>query len=142
MNGGDKIASVLVERGVRFLFTLCGGHISPILVGAKHRGIRVVDVRHEVHAVFDADAVFRLTGVPGVAAVTAGPGVTNTITAIKNAQLAQSAVVLLGGAAATLLKGRGALQDIDQMAIIGSIVKEAFAVTAVLDLGPAVERAF
>ncbi|HEY4573310.1 MAG TPA: thiamine pyrophosphate-binding protein, partial [Thermoanaerobaculia bacterium] len=52
MNGGDRIASVLVERGVRFLFTLCGGHISPILVGAKHRGIRVVDVRHEVDAVF------------------------------------------------------------------------------------------
>src|SRR3954463_6418853 len=111
MNGGDRIASVLVERGVRFLFTLCGGHISPILVGAKHRGIRVVDVRHEVDAVFAADAVFRLTGVPGVAAVTAGPGVTNTITAVKNAQLAQSAIVLLGGAAATLLKGRGALPD-------------------------------
>ena len=117
MNGGDRVASVLVEQGVRFLFTLCGGHISPILVGAKHRGIRVVDVRHEVDAVFAADAVFRLTGVPGVAAVTAGPGVTNTITAIKNAQLAQSGVVLLGGAAATLLKGRGALQDIDQQAL-------------------------
>ena len=125
MNGGDRIASVLVEQGVRFLFTLCGGHISPILVGAKQRGIRVVDVRHEVDAVFAADAVFRLTGVPGVAAVTAGPGVTNTITAIKNAQLAQSAVVLLGGAAATLLKGRGALQDIDQMALFEPHVKWA-----------------
>jgi len=98
MNGGDRVAEVLARRGVPFLFTLCGGHISPILVGAKQRGIRVVDVRHEVDAVFAADAVFRLTGVPGVAAVTAGPGVTNTITAIKNAQLAQSAVVLLGDA--------------------------------------------
>src|SRR4051812_50132524 len=107
MNGGDRIASVLVERGVRFLFTLCGGHISPILVGAKHRGIRVVDVRHEVDAVFAADAVFRLTGVPGVAAVTAGPGVTNTITAVKNAQLAQSAPVGVGGGAAARLKGGG-----------------------------------
>lgn len=142
MNGGDRIASVLVERGVRFLFTLCGGHISPILVGAKHRGIRVVDVRHEVDAVFAADAVFRLTGVPGVAAVTAGPGVTNTITAIKNAQLAQSAVVLLGGAAATLLKGRGALQDIDQMPLVQPHVKWAASASTVRELVPMLEKAF
>ncbi|HEX3557055.1 MAG TPA: thiamine pyrophosphate-binding protein [Thermoanaerobaculia bacterium] len=142
MNGGDRIASVLVEQGVRFLFTLCGGHISPILVGAKHRGIRVVDVRHEVDAVFAADAVFRLTGVPGVAAVTAGPGVTNTITAIKNAQLAQSGVVLLGGAAATLLKGRGALQDIDQRALFAPHVKWAASAAAVRDLVPLLEKAF
>ena len=90
MHGGDILADLLQRHGVRFLFTLCGGHISPILVGAKARGIRVIDVRHEVTAVFAADAVSRLTGVPGVAAVTAGPGVTNTITAIKNAQMAQS----------------------------------------------------
>jgi acetolactate synthase-like protein len=142
MNGGDRVAAVLARRGVPFLFTLCGGHISPILVGAKRCGIRIVDVRHEADAVFAADAVARLTGVPGVAAVTAGPGVTNTLTAIKNAQLAQSPVVLLGGAAATLLKGRGALQDIDQMALIGPHVKDAVAVAAVRDLAPAVERAF
>ena len=142
MNGGDRIAAVLVEQGVRFLFTLCGGHISPILVGSKRRGIRVIDVRHEVDAVFAADAVFRLTGVPGVAAVTAGPGVTNTITAVKNARLAQSAVVLLGGAAATLLKGRGALQDIDQMALFEPHVKWAASAKAVRDLVPMLEEAF
>ncbi|HEY7516039.1 MAG TPA: thiamine pyrophosphate-binding protein, partial [Vicinamibacteria bacterium] len=67
MTGGDKIAEVLQKQGVRVLFTLCGGHISPILVSAKARGIRVVDVRHEVTAVFAADAVGRLTGTPGVA---------------------------------------------------------------------------
>ena len=142
MNGGDRIAAVLQAQGVRFLFTRCGGHISPILVGAKRLGIRVVDVRHEVDAVFAADAVFRMTGVPGVAAVTAGPGVTNTITAVKNAQLAQSAVVLLGGAAATLLKGRGALQDIDQMALFAPHVKWSASVTRVRDLVPALERCF
>src|SRR6195952_1870421 len=142
MNGGDRIASVLVEREVRFLFTLCGGHIAPIYVGAKRHGIRVVDVRHEVDAVFAADAVFRLTGVPGVAAVTAGPGVTNTITAIKNAQLAQSGIVLLGGAAATLLKGRGALQDIDQQALFAPHVKWAATAKAVRDLVPMLEKAF
>ena len=64
----------------------------------------------QVNTVFAADAVARISGVPGVAAVTAGPGVTNTVTAIKNAQMAQSPVVLLGGAAATLLKGKGSLQ--------------------------------
>lgn len=142
MNGGDRIAEVLVQQGVRFLFTLCGGHISPILVGAKQRGIRVVDVRHEVDAVFAADAVFRLTGVPGVAAVTAGPGVTNTITAIKNAQLAQSAVVQLGGAAATLLKGRGSLQDIDQRALFEPHVKWIGTASRVRELVPMVEKAF
>lgn len=142
MNGGDRIAEVLVAQGVRFLFTLCGGHISPILVGSKQRGIRVVDVRHEVDAVFAADAVFRLTGVPGVAAVTAGPGVTNTITAVKNAQLAQSAVVVLGGAAATLLKGRGALQDIDQLALFAPHVKWAASAKAVRELVPLLQQAF
>src|SRR5690348_5295478 len=103
MHGGDWVAEVFRAQGVQFVFTLTGGHIAPILVGCKQRGIRVVDVRHEVNAVFAADAVARLSGVPGVAVVTAGPGVTNTLTAVKNAQMAQSPVVLIGGAAATAL---------------------------------------
>jgi len=142
MNGGDLIAEVLQRQGVQFLFTLCGGHISPILVGAKARGIQIIDVRHEANAVFAADAVSRMTGIPGVAAVTAGPGVTNTVTAIKNAQMAQSPLVLLGGATATILKGRGALQDIDQMTLISPHVKFAAAVTRVRDLPTTLEKAF
>ncbi len=141
MNGGDIIGRVLKAHGVEFLFTLCGGHISPILKGAKDLGIQVVDVRHEATAVFAADAVARLTGIPGIAAVTAGPGVTNTITAVKNAQLAQSPVVVLGGAAATLLQGRGALQDIDQLALFRPHVKWARAVKRVRDLAPTLQRA-
>jgi thiamine pyrophosphate-dependent acetolactate synthase large subunit-like protein len=129
-------------KGVTHLFTLIGGHISPIVVGAKRAGIRVVDVRHEVNAVFAADAYARLSGIPGVAAVTAGPGVTNTITALKNAQLAQSPVVLFGGATATALKGRGALQDIDQRALVEPHVKRFFQVERVRDLGAAVTDAF
>ena len=127
---------------MRFLFTLCGGHIAPILVEAKRRGIRVVDVRDEATAVFAADAVARLTGVPGVAVVTAGPGVTNTVTALQNAALAESPLVLLGGATATLLKGRGALQDIDQESLVRPLVKEVFAARRVRELAPALERAF
>jgi acetolactate synthase-1/2/3 large subunit len=142
MNGGEIVASVLAAQHTPFLFTLCGGHISPILVASKQRGIRVVDTRHEATAVFAADAVARLTGRPGVAAVTAGPGLTNTITAVKNALMAQSPVVLIGGAAPTALQGRGALQDIDQAALMKPHVKWLRQVRRVRDVGPALEAAF
>jgi len=141
-NGGERVAAALGAQGVPVLFTLCGGHISPILVAAKACGIRVVDVRDEATAVFAADAFGRLTGVPGVAAVTAGPGLTNTITAVKNAQLAQSPLVLLCGAVPTALHGRGALQDIDQRAAIEPHVKLVSQVQRVADLVPALAEAF
>ena len=141
-HGGDRVAAVLQAHGVRCVFTLCGGHISPILSAAKARGIRIVDVRDEATALFAADATARLSGVPGVAAVTAGPGITNTITALKNAQLAQSPVILLGGAAPTALQGRGALQDIDQRALVAPHVKHFHKVRRVRDLAGAVAQAF
>ena len=134
MNGGAIIAAVLARHGVSELFALCGGHISPILIGAENEGIRVVDVRDEKNAVFAADAVGRLSGIPGVAAVTAGPGLTNTITAVKNAQLAQSPLIVFGGATATILRGRGSLQDIDQMSLMNPHVKWATSVGSVHDL--------
>ncbi len=141
-HGGDRVAAALAAHGVTALFTLCGGHISPILTGAKARGIRIIDTRGEATAVFAADAVARLTGAPGIAAVTAGPGITNTVTALKNAQLAQSPVVLLGGAAPTLLQGRGALQDIDQRPVAAPHVKCLKQVRRVQDISPAIEEAF
>jgi thiamine pyrophosphate-dependent acetolactate synthase large subunit-like protein len=141
-HGGERVAAALRAHGVRFLFTLCGGHISPILAASKALGIRIVDVRDEATAVFAADAAARLTGIPGVAAVTAGPGLTNTITALKNAQLAQSPVILLGGAAPTALQGRGALQDIDQRSLIAPHVKLVRRIRRVSDLVPALEEAF
>jgi acetolactate synthase-like protein len=140
-HGGSIIADVLTRHGVQHLFTLCGGHISPILTGAAERGIRVVDVRDEANAVFAADAVARMTGVIGVAAVTAGPGVTNTVTALKNAQMAQTPLLLLGGATATLLKGRGSLQDIDQLSLMKPLTKWATSVRTVPALAPTLERA-
>ena len=141
-HGGDRIAVTLKAHGVSFVFTLCGGHISPILTGCKARGLRVVDCRHEATAVFAADAVSRLTGIPGVAVVTAGPGLTNTITAVKNAQLAQSPVVIFAGAVPTLLRGRGALQDVDQRMLVAPHVKLFRRVKRVYELGRAVEQAF
>jgi acetolactate synthase-1/2/3 large subunit len=142
MDGGQIIASVLERQGVRHLYTLCGGHISPILVAAKRAGIGIYDVRDEASAVFAADATARMTGIPGVAAVTAGPGLTNTITAVKNAQLAESPLVILGGATATVLEGRGSLQDIDQVALMQPHVKQVFTPRAVRQLVPTLESAF
>ncbi|MEO8545092.1 MAG: thiamine pyrophosphate-binding protein [Burkholderiaceae bacterium] len=142
MHGGDRVAVSLQAHGVGHIFTLCGGHISPILSAARARGIRIVDVRDEATAVFAADAMGRLSGVPGVAAVTAGPGISNTITALKNAQLAQSPLILLGGAAPTALQGRGALQDIDQRPLVAPHVKRFIKIRRVADLGPAVDDAF
>ncbi|CAG0886017.1 unnamed protein product [Darwinula stevensoni] len=140
-HGGDLVAEVLKAHGVECMFTLVGGHISPILVGAERLGIRVIDTRHEVSAVFAADAVARLSGKIGVAAVTAGPGLTNTVTAIKNAQMAESPVLLMGGAAANLWKGRGALQDIEQLKLFAPICKFTATVTSLRDIVPTLRKA-
>ncbi|XP_022414256.1 acetolactate synthase-like protein [Delphinapterus leucas] len=140
-HGGENVAAVLRAHGVRFLFTLVGGHISPLLVACEKLGIRVVDTRHEVTAVFAADAVARLTGTVGVVAVTAGPGLTNTVTAVKNAQIAQSPVLLLGGAASTLLQNRGALQAIDQMSLFRPLCKFCASVQRVREIIPTLRAA-
>ncbi|GAM16861.1 hypothetical protein SAMD00019534_000360 [Acytostelium subglobosum LB1] len=141
-SGGDLVAKVLVNHGVKFIFTLIGGHISPILISCDKEGIRVIDVRHEVTAVFAADAVSRISGVPGVAAVTAGPGLTNTITAVKNAQMAQSPLILFGGATSDLLKGKGSLQDIDQFALLAPHCKWMYHISRVEEIVPTLEKAF
>ena len=138
---GLDIGSFLRHKNISSIFTLCGGHISPILVGCEKENINIIQVRDEASAVFAADAVSRLTESIGVAIVTAGPGVTNTITAIKNAQMAQSPLLLIGGAAATLLKGRGSLQDIDQISLLKTYVKSAVSVKKTRDVIPTLGNA-
>ena len=138
---GLDIGSFFKQKNISSVFTLCGGHISPILVGCEKENIDIIQVRDEVSAVFAADAVSRLTDSVGVAIVTAGPGVTNTITAIKNAQMAQSPLLLIGGAAATLLKGRGSLQDIDQISLLKTYVKSAVSVKKTRDVVPTLANA-
>ncbi|CAJ0584858.1 unnamed protein product, partial [Mesorhabditis spiculigera] len=140
-HGGELVADVLFAHKVKEIFVLCGGHISPILVAAEKLGIKIVDTRHEANAVFAADAVARLRQSIGVAAVTAGPGLTNTITAVKNAQMAESPLLLIGGASPTLLKGRGALQDIDQMVLFRPLCKYAARVTRLRDIVPTLREA-
>ncbi|MCI4389781.1 hypothetical protein PGIGA_G00103000 [Pangasianodon gigas] len=140
-HGGESVAEVLQAHGIKFVFTLVGGHISPILVACEKLGIRIVDTRHEATAVFAADAVARLSGTVGVAVVTAGPGLTNTVTAVKNAQMAESPLLLMGGAASTLLQGRGALQDIDQMSLFKPLCKFCVSVRRVREIVPTVRKA-
>uniref|UniRef100_A0A1I7XJS9 2-hydroxyacyl-CoA lyase 2 n=1 Tax=Heterorhabditis bacteriophora TaxID=37862 RepID=A0A1I7XJS9_HETBA len=140
-HGGELVASVLKAHGVKEIFTLCGGHISPILVASENLGIRIIDTRHEVTAVFAADAVARLRQSIGVAVVTAGPGLTNTITAVKNAEMAESPLLLIGGAAPTLLKGRGALQDINQLVLFRPLCKYTARVQRLRDIVPTLRNA-
>jgi acetolactate synthase I/II/III large subunit len=123
LHGGRLIADHLAEEGVDVLFTLTGGHISPIFDGCKDRGIRVIDVRHEQAAAHAADAYGRLTFRPGVAAVTAGPGVTDAITGVTNAAYAASPMVLLGGRNPLALEGMGALQDAPQLELLRPVTK-------------------
>lgn len=141
-HGGELVAQVFKSHGIDNIFTLPGGHVSPIVVASDKLKIRVVDVRHEATAVFAADASARMSGRPGVAVVTAGPGLTNTVTAIKNAQMAESPVVIIAGAAATLLKGRGSLQDIDQISLLKTATKKCFSVDCVRDIAPTLREAF
>ena len=140
-HAGFSISSFFKDNNISTVFTLCGGHISPILVGCESEGINIIQVRDEASAVFAADATSRITDTIGVAIVTAGPGVTNTITAIKNAQLAQSPLLLIGGAAATLLKGKGSLQDIDQLSLMKPHVKSATSVKRCRDIVPVLYNA-
>ena len=97
IHGGQIIARALKNEGVDVLFALTGGHILPILDGCVQEGIRVIDVRHEQAAAHAAEAYGRLTGRLGVAAVTAGPGVTNTVTAVATAHAAGTPMMVLGG---------------------------------------------
>eukprot|EP00960_Hanusia_phi_P042093 755311-Hanusia_phi.AAC.1 len=133
---------VLAANGVDTIYTLSGGHVAPVYVAAEQRGMKVVDVRHEVNCVFAADAHWRMCGVPGVAVVTAGPGVTNTITALQNAKMAESAVVLIAGATTTLLRGKGSLQDIDQIELLKPLVKYAASPQTVRAVMQELQRAF
>ncbi|WP_460039448.1 thiamine pyrophosphate-binding protein [Thermaerobacter litoralis] len=125
VHAGRVIAQALAREGVRALFTLCGGHIMPIYDGCLDEGIRVVDVRHEQAAVYAADAYARIARRPGVAAVTAGPGVMNAVTAIANAHRAQSPVVIIGGQGPLEHAGRGSLQEMDHLGVVRPITKWA-----------------
>lgn len=128
MHGGRLVARILKNEGISHLFTLCGGHIAAIYDGCIDEAITVVDTRHEQAAAHAADAYARLTRGIGVAAVTAGPGVTDAVTAVANAYFASSPLLLIGGAAPLEQQGRGALQEMEQVALLKPITKSSFAI--------------
>ncbi len=123
VHGGRLVAQALKRHGVTHLFTLCGGHIQAIYDGCLDEDIRVVDVRHEQTAGHAADGYARVTGKPGVCAVTAGPGVTDVVTAVANAQRAGIPMICIGGAGPRILTDMGSLQDMDCVSLMKSITK-------------------
>src|SRR5438034_3155456 len=124
-HGGRLVAQQLKAEGVQNLFTLSGGHIAAIYDGCVDEGIRIVDFRHEQSAAHAADGWARVTLQPGVAAVTAGPGVTDAVTGIANAFYANSPVLVLSGKNPVFEFEMGSLQEMDQVTLVSSITKWA-----------------
>ena len=127
-HGGEHVVAALTAQGVTELFTLSGGHVFPIYDAATTVGLPLYDVRHEQTATFAAEGVAKLRARPGVAVLTAGPGVTNGISAITSAHMTGSPLVVLGGRAPAGRWGQGSLQELDHVPIVESITK--LAVTA------------
>lgn len=125
IHGGTIVARALKAEGVDTVFTLTGGHIIPILDGCVQEDIRIVDVRHEQAAAHAAEAYGRLTGRLGVALVTAGPGVTDTVTGVANAFYADSPMLVIGGRHMVRQELMGGLQEMDHTAIFKSITRWA-----------------
>ena len=140
-HGGELAIAALAAYGVREIFTLSGGHIFPIYDGAVKLDVRIVDVRHEQTATFAAEGMAKLTRRPGVAVLTAGPGVTNGISAITTARFNGSPLVVLAGRAPQARWGAGSLQELDHVPIVASITKSARTVTAPDDIPKEVDAA-
>src|SRR5215213_4161457 len=124
-HGGRLVAKALKSRGVEHLFTLSGGHLFSIYDGCKEEGIGILDVRHEQTAAFAAEGWAKATRRVGVAALTAGPGVTNGLSAVAGAQANNSPVCVLGGRAPEMRWGSGSLQEIDHLPFVSPLVKSA-----------------
>ncbi|HJT94588.1 MAG TPA: acetolactate synthase, partial [Mycobacterium sp.] len=128
VNAGHLIARRLRASGIDTIFTLSGGHLFSIYDGCRAENIRLIDTRHEQTAAFAAEGWSKVTRVPGVAALTAGPGVTNGMSAMAAAQQNQSPLVVLGGRAPALRWGQGSLQEIDHVPFVAPLTR--FAATA------------
>ncbi|MBW2293651.1 MAG: thiamine pyrophosphate-binding protein, partial [Deltaproteobacteria bacterium] len=125
-SGGQLAAKALKEAGVEVIFTLSGGHIMPLYEGCLDEGIRIIDVRHEQAAVHAADSWARCNpGKIGVAAITAGPGVTDGVTGVANAWRANSPILVFGGQGPFNNLRRGSLQEMDHIGVMRPITKYA-----------------
>jgi acetolactate synthase-1/2/3 large subunit len=140
-HAGEQAIAALKGFGVDVLFTLNGGHIWPLYEACRNQDVRVVDTRHEQSATFAAEAYANLTRSPGVAALTAGPGITNGVSAITSAWFNGSPVVVLGGRAPQGRWGAGSLQELDHVPILASITKQATTLTDPAKAGAVVHGA-
>jgi acetolactate synthase I/II/III large subunit len=143
-HGGDLAVAAARAHGVETMFTLSGGHVFPLYDGAVRAQppMRILDVRHEQTAVFAAEATARLTRTPGLAVLTAGPGVTNGMSAITTAHFNGSPVVVLAGRAPDYRWGSGSLQEFDHPVLLGPITKRAWTEHATAGIAGAVDSAF
>jgi acetolactate synthase-1/2/3 large subunit len=141
VHAGRLIARRLRASGVDTLFTLSGGHLFSIYDGCRDEGIRLIDTRHEQTAAFAAEGWSKVTRVPGVAALTAGPGVTNGMSAMAAAQQNQSPLVVLGGRAPAQRWGMGSLQEIDHVPFVAPLARFAATAQSAEDAGRLVDEA-
>ncbi len=122
-HGGILTARALIAEGIRTVFALPGGHILPLFEGCRVEGLRLIDTRHEENAVFMAEGWGLATGSPAVAAMTAGPGLANALPGLAEANAAGVPVVVLAGRTGINQRGRGAVQDLDQLALVTPVTK-------------------
>src|SRR6201986_957709 len=141
-HGGRLIARRLKAPGVSKLFTLSGGHLFSIYDGCREEGVEIVDVRHESTAAFAAEGWAKVTREAGVCALTAGPGVTNGMSAMASAQANHSPIVVLGGRAPALRWGQGSLQEIDHVPFVRPLTKLAATAGSTEEIGGLVDLAF
>lgn len=142
ISGGHLVAKALKAEGVDTIFTLCGGHIIDIYDGCVDEGIEVIDVRHEQVAAHAADGYARITGRPGCAVVTAGPGTTDAVTGVANAFRAESPMLLIGGQGALSQHKMGSLQDLPHVDMMNPITKFAATVPHTERVADMVSMAF
>src|ERR671913_1668661 len=141
VHGGRLVAQRLKAHGVSHLFTLSGGHLFSIYDGCREEGIDIVDTRHEQAAAFAAEGWAKATREPGVCALTAGPGVTNGMSALASAQANASPVLALGGRAPAMRWGMGSLQEIDHVPFVEPVTKLARTAEATADIPGLVDEA-
>ena len=125
ITGGELVAKALKAEGVEVIYTLCGGHIIDIYNGCLNEGIKIIDVRHEEVASHAADGYARMTGKPGCAVVTAGPGTTHALTGVANAFRAEIPMLLIGGQSSLTQHKMGSLQDLPHVDMMQPITKFA-----------------
>ncbi|HEX2280099.1 MAG TPA: thiamine pyrophosphate-binding protein [Candidatus Tectomicrobia bacterium] len=142
ISGGHLVAKALRHEGVDTIFTLCGGHIIDIYDGCLDEGIKIVDVRHEQVAAHAADGYARVTGTPGCAVVTAGPGTTDAITGVANAFRAESPMLMIGGQGALSQHKMGSLQDLPHVDILRPITKFSATVPTTERIADMISMAF